>query len=414
VALIFSRPFATVRLSCDLSHPAILPLRPRSHIARMTESLWSHAPTHIVVHDVMNHINGMPVRAIQALLSRSEDPIEFLRIALRVNVEAGVPELSHWGVVAAGVLGHSGTLPELLAHLPLAAQRRSVGLGFAAAEAVARLGVGAEEEMLAAAAILPADQRYWHCYAAALGSTAASLEFLVRQLVTNPAVRDIASLGLAHRRCDELPVVLRRVMKRVHAWQRGTVEWALTAFAYDRNVFGWCTPDWRLRYRYHPGWIDFPGLSPYVAALVRSTEEYRDFFGRPAPCRSVDEVLAGLPEPPPEATCVLCDAPGFNVTGAHACQACAPEVASIQSDGLLAAGGALPVEDIFDALDWIELRHLRLSSVAMVSDAPDRLNERQRALLTLGGVRWLVEDGTECTCEGAAALLVAAEALRDT
>jgi hypothetical protein len=380
----------------------------------MTESLWTHAPTHIVVHEVMNHINGMPVRAIQALLSRSEEPIEFLRIALRVNVEAGFPELSHWGVVAAGVLGHAGTVPELLAHLPLAAQRHSVGLGFATAEAVARLDASAGEELLAAAASLPPEQRYWHCYAAALGSSAASLEFLVQELVTNPAVRDIAALGLAHRRCDELPVVLRRVMKRVHAWQRGTVEWALTAYAHDRNVLGGCTPDWRLRYRYHPGWIDFPGLSPCVAALVRSTEEYRDVFGGPGPYRSVDEVLAGPPDPPPEATCVLCEAPGFNVTGAHACQACAPEVAAVQSDGLLAAGGAFPAEDIFDALDWVELRHLRLSSEAMVPDVPDRLDERKRALVTLGGVRWLVEAGVERTCEGAAALLVAAEAVRHT
>jgi hypothetical protein len=379
--------------------------------------MWMHAPTHIVIHEVMNHINGMPVRAIQALLARSDEPNEFLRVALRTNIEAGVPELSHWGVVAAGVLGHPGTLPELLAHLPLAAERRSVGLGFATAEAVARLGAGAMEELLAAAASLPADQRYWHCYAAALGSSAPSLEFLVQQLVTNPAVRDIASLGLAHRRCDELPVVLRRVMKRVHAWQRGTVEWALTAFAYDRNVFGWCTPDWRLRYRYHPGWVDFPGLSPCVAALIRSTAEYRDFFGRPGPCRSVDEVLAGPPEPPPEATCVLCEAPGCNVTGAHVCEACAPAVAAIQSDGLLAAGEVFPAEDIFDALDWIELRHLRLSAEvmvpnapdAMVPDVPDRLNERERALLALGGVRWLVAAGIERTCEGAAALLVAAE-----
>jgi hypothetical protein len=47
------------------------------------------------------------------------------------------------------------TLPELLAHLPLAAQRRSVGLGFATAEAVAKLGAGAEEELLAAAECLP-------------------------------------------------------------------------------------------------------------------------------------------------------------------------------------------------------------------------------------------------------------------
>jgi hypothetical protein len=400
----------TVRSGYHLSHPAILPPRPHSHTARMTESLWTRAPTHIVVHEVMNHINGMPVRAIQALLSRSEEPIEFLRIALRVNIEADVPDLSHWGVVAAAVLGHPGTLPELLAHLPLAAQRRCIGLGFAAAEAVAQLGPDAEEELLAAAASIPPDQRYWHCYAAALGSSASSLEFLVRQLVSNPAVRDIASLGLAHRRCDELPVVLRRVMKRVHAWQRGTVEWALAAYGHDRNVFGQCTPDWRLRYRYQPGWIDFPGLVPCVAALVRSTGEYRDFFGRPGPCRSVDDVLAGPPEPPPETPCVLCEAPGFNVTGAHACQRCAPRVAAIQSDGLLAAGGAFPTEDIFDALDWIELRHLRLSSEPMARDAPARLDECQRALLTLGGVRWLVEAGVERTCEGAAALLAAAEA----
>jgi hypothetical protein len=375
----------------------------------MTESLWTRAPTHIVVHEVMNHINGMPVRAIQALLSQSEEPIEFLRIALRVNVEENVPELSHWGVVAAGVLGHPGTLPELLAHLPLAAQRRCIGLGFATAEAVTRLGADAEDELLAVAASLAPDQRYWHCYAAGLGSSARSLEFLIQQLVSNPAVRDIASLGLAHRRCDELPVVLRRMMKRVHPWQRATVEWALTAYAHEQNVFGWCTPNWRLRYRYRPGWIDFPGLVPCVAAMVRSAGEYRD-FGRPGPCRSVDEVRAGQAEPPPETPCMLCDAPGINVTGAHACQGCAPIVAAIQSDGLLAAGGAFPTEDIFDALDWIELRHLRLSSEPMAPGAPDRLDECQRALLTLGGVHWLVEAGVERTCEGAAALLVAAEA----
>jgi hypothetical protein len=216
--------------------------------------------------------------------------------------------------------------------------------------------------MLAAAAILPADQRYWHCYAAALGSTAASLEFLVRQLVTNPAVRDIASLGLAHRRCDELPVVLRRVMKRVTRGNVGRWSGRSRHSRTSGTSSAGALPTGDSATATIPAGSIFRG-SPCVAALVRSTEEYRDFFGRPGPCRSVDEVLAGLPQPPPEATCVLCDAPGFHVTGAHACQACAPEVASIQSDGLLAAGGALPAEDIFDALDWIELRHLRLSFV---------------------------------------------------
>jgi hypothetical protein len=189
---------------------------------------------------------------------------------------------------------------------------------------------------------VPAAQRYWHCYAAAFGSGAASLEFLVRELETNAALRDIAALALAHRRDDELPAVLRRVMSRVHAWQRGTVEWALLSYVHDLNVFGRYTPDWRLRYRYQPGWIDFPGLVPCVAAVVRSAGEYRDLLGQPTPSRSVEEVLALPPPPTPDTSCVLCDAPGRNITGAYACQACAPAVAEIQADGLLAAGGRSP------------------------------------------------------------------------
>jgi hypothetical protein len=405
-----------------MSHPAILPTRLPRDIRRMINSLWTQAPTHIVVHEVFNHLDGMPVRAIETLRTRGDDPIEFLRIGLRVNLESGMPGLSHWAAVAAGVLGHPGTLPELLAHLPAAVQRRSIGLGFATAEAVARLGTDAEEALLAAAARVPPAQRYWHCYAAALGSGAASLEFLLRELLTNSSLRDIAALGLAHRRSDELPGALRRVVKRVHPWQRGFVDWALRAYAHDVPVFGRYTPDWRLRYRYQPGWIDFPELVPCVAAVVRSVREHRAVLGAPGPGRSVDEVLA-LPPPasaPSDTACVLCEAPGCNTTGAYACPTCAPAVAEIQADGLLAAGGQFPAEDIFDALDWIELTHLRLATAdlqpgaAGAADAADELDECGRTLLTLGGCRWLVEEGVERTCEGAAALLVAGDAHRDS
>jgi hypothetical protein len=379
----------------------------------MTTSLWTHAPTHIVVHEVMNHINGMPVRAIQTLQSRGQEPVEFLRIALRVNVEQRSPELSHWGVVAAGVLGRLEPIPELLAHLPLAAQRRSVGLGFATAEALAGLGAAAEEVVLSAAARLPADQRFWHCYVAALGSSNASLEFLVRQLEKNASLRDIAAIALAHRRCPELPQLLRAATKRAHAWQRGMMTWALRAWVHDLNVLGWCTPDWRLRYRYYPEWGDFPGLIPCVAAVIRSTGEHRDHLGPPAPRRSIDEVLAMPPPSPPETPCVLCEAPGFNCTGAHSCCACAPVIAGMQADGLLAAGGRFPAEDIFDALDFIEVAHLRSLHDDVRPASPGELNVQQRLLLTLAGCRWLVEQGVERTCEGAAALLVAAEARQD-
>jgi hypothetical protein len=392
-----------------MSQLAILPPRLHCDLRRMTDSFWTQAPTHIVVHEVFNRLEGMPVRAIESLLTRGDEPIDFLRIGLRVDLELDVPEISHWAVVAAGVLGHPGTLPELLAHLPAAVQRRCVGLGFATAEAVVRLGTDAEEELLAAAVRVPAAQRYWHCYAAGLGSGEASLEFLVRELEANPSLRDIAALGLANRRSDELPRALRRVMKRVHAWQRGRVEWALTAYVNDLPAFGRYTPDWRLRYRYHPGWIDFPGLVPCAAAVVRSAREYRDLLGRPGPCRSVEDVLATAPPAPPDRSCVLCDAEGWNFTGVHACRTCAPAVADIQADGLLAAGGSLRAEDIFDALDWLEMKHLRLTAGGCPPARRGELDDCGRALLTLGGCRWLVEEGVERTCEGAAALLVAGE-----
>jgi hypothetical protein len=392
-----------------MTHPAIPPPRLPIDIARMTKSLWTDAPTHIVVHEVMNHIYGMPVRAIETLLSRGDEPVELLRIALQVNLDGGTPELSHWGAVAAGVVGQAGTLPELLAHLPAAAQRRSVGLGFATAEAVVRLGPDTEEEMLAAAAGLPPAQRYWHCYAAALGSSDASLEFLVRQLEENPQLRDISALGLAHRRYAGLPDMMRRMVKRVHAWQRGRVEWALIAYLHELDVFGWCTPDWRLRYRYHPGWGDFPGILPCVAAVVRSIGEYRDIIGVPPVCRSFDEVLSLELEPPSPALCVMCDAPGSNFTGALACRECLPVVTRVQSDGLLAAGGRFATEDIFDALNWLELGHQKLVYGAVPAATPNPPDELQRALLSLDACRWVVEQGFEVTSEGAAAILVAGE-----
>lgn len=378
----------------------------------MTKEYWQSAPVYEVATDVARTAGGVPVRAMEVLPSHGAGAVELLRITVRAYAQQKVPECAHWSIVALGVMRDPAALPELLPLLETATRHGRVGLGFATAEALARIGDGVEPELLKSAARTPPFARLWHYYAAARVRSDGTAAFLVDELERNPRLADAIVLALAdQRRLDALPAV-GRVLKRLRPWQRGAVEMAVRALHHDTQVLAPYTCDWRLRYRFHPRYGFFPPLWPCIAALVRSSASYRTVCGAVLPQRTLDELLALPPVVPPPPACVRCGrTPGRVRAGVESCDGCAADIARTQSECVLEIGRPFGSEDVFDVLDWVDILLERAESEP--ADRGPAFLERAPSYYELvvarGACHWLIEQGYETATAGAAALLVESE-----
>jgi hypothetical protein len=362
-----------------------------------------------VIEALLARDAAMPVRALERLLDGGDAGLGILLLAVRESVERHrCPGFAHWAAVGLGELGDGDAVPELATLMRLAARAPAIDVGFSAAEAIGKLGPTAEEMLLRTGQLTPRHERYWFHYAAACLGTDGAADFVLSELERNRPLADSAALALALLgRTDALPA-LDRALGRVKPWQVPMLAEAIRSLHRNASPMGSCTRDWRLRYRYQPGYGRFPALLPCLTAMLRSHPRGRraaagTLKGLP---RSVDEVLEqdrGLPvrrEPP----CSVCHAgrPRYR-TGVVLCDACAPAAARVQADCLLAVD--CMSNDIFDVLNAID-NHVLDHDVRQLP-----ATERYRRYLLAGyACHWLIDQGIESAAAGAAMLLAEADA----
>jgi hypothetical protein len=342
----------------------------------------------------------MPVRTLETLIARGEAGMGMILVGMREAMERRLVLPLQWSAAALGQCGDPGPVPDLTHLLRVAWRAKAVGLGFAAAESVARIGGAAEAMLLEHAGLTPAGERYWFVYAAGRIGSDGAAEFLLRELAHNRELADAAALALADMgRRDALPA-LERALGKAKAWQLPALECAVLALHGEQSVLGRYTEDWRLRYRYTPDLGHFPTAWPCLSAILRSRSRGRRGVARSVTRRgSADIIAAGAQAMRERSVCELCrTGPAQAHTGVGVCDECAPHVAVVQADCLLDV--QCKSNDIFDVLDTIDTFFTRRDQAGAPQD-----EAYHRHLLARAACHWLVEQGIESTAAGAAALL---------
>ena len=350
---------------------------------------------------------AMPVRTLEEMLAAGEAGFGMLMVAVRNSLQTHrSPGYAHWAVVGLGEIGDPDAVPELTLLLRLASIAPAINVGFAAAEAIGKTGSPGEEMFLRAARAAPPRDRYWFHYAAARLGTEASSAFLIGEMEDNTPMADSAAQALAIAgTADALPAI-DRALRRAASWQLPLMAEAVRSLAREQGVMGAGTRDWRLRYRYTPGYGRFPLLLPCLTALLRTSSRGRRAgrgLGRGIP-RTVAEMLErDEPERPDGAqSCAICGTgrPRCH-SGIVVCDACAPAATRVQADCLLAVERRS--NDLFDILGAIDNYLMDRDHEAAVGEG------YRRHILAQSARHWLVEQGIESAAAGAAMLLAEAE-----
>ena len=372
----------------------------------------------------------MPVRALEELLTRGDAGLGMLIIAARLSLEKHRrPGYAHWSAVGLGEMGDADAAPELTMLMRWAWRARAIDLGFSAAEALGKLGQRAEDDLIRHAELVQRPERFWFHYAAACLATERASDWLLRELERNVALADSAAAALAILgRKDALPVI-DRALRRVKPHQLSLMSEAVISLHGGQRLLGTDATDWRLRYRYRPGFGRFPSLLPCLHAMLRSDPAGRAAAAKAARGvpRSVAAIiewaeqagrmdqmdqaelsgLAGAGEKPHQAP-PRCEACGRNAshhrTGLALCAGCAAPVLRIHAEDLLAVESSS--NDVFEVLNVLDN--------SIMDHDTKRLPETARY------ARWvqnqatchlLIERGIETVAEGAAMLLAEADAV---
>jgi hypothetical protein len=384
----------------------------RSIIARMRRIRVGDPGAPDLIEALLARDAGMPVRAIERLLTRGEAGLGMLILAVRKSLEAHrCPGFAHWGAVGLGEVGDADAVPDLALLMRLAWRAPAVDVGFSAAEAIGKMGATAEEVFLRAASRAPRHEHYWFHYAAACLGTARASDFVLSELECNRPLTDSAALAIAILgRADALPV-LDRALRRAKPWQLPMLAEAVRSLHRNESPMGPFTRDWRVRYRYQSRFGRFPPLLPCLTALLRSHPRGRIATteaeqGLP---RSVDGIIErdqrtlGRAAKP----CGVCGATRARYhTGVVICDDCAPAVAHVQADCLLAVD--CRSNDIFDVLNTID-NHLMDHDVRGLPDT----ERYRRYLFAQSACHWVIEQRVDSVAGGAAMLLARADVESD-
>jgi hypothetical protein len=363
---------------------------------------------HELVQAIFASDAAMPVRMIEEVLTRGDAGLGVLVIAARESLERHRrPGYAHWSAIALGVLGDADAVPELATLARWAWRAPAIDVGFSAAEAIGRIGHGAEDGLLRYAELTPRQERYWFHYAAACMGTERAAAWLLGELERNQPLADSAALALAVLgRTDALPAI-DRALRRARPRQLCMMAEAVKSLHRREPALGDFTRDWRLRYRYYPRFGRFPPLLPCLAALLRSHASGRAAAADEA--RGVPRSVEGIIEQAEHAhqreepRCELC---GYgrakNRYGVVVCDDCAPAAARFQADCLLAVESRS--NDIFDVLNVIDNQLMKHDTSGLPAT-----EQYRRWTLAQTACHWLVEQGVESAAGGVAMLLAEAE-----
>lgn len=370
---------------------------------------------HQIIEAILARDAGMPVRALEELLTRGDAGLGMLMVAARLSVETHRrPGYAHWSAVGLGEMGDSDAAPALALLLRLAWRAQAIDLGFSAAEAMGKLGAAAEEDLLRYAELAQRSERYWFHYAAACMATERAADWLLGELDRNVALADSAAVALALLgRKDALPAI-DRALPRIKPHQLPLMSEAVISLHSGRPLLGTDTPDWRLRYRYRPGLGRFPSLLPCLAAMLRSHPSGRAAVansGSKVP-RSVATIIeqaeGGRPAEPmrsgevprqPGSRCEACGRDALHCrTGLTLCGECARDVARIHADDLLSVRS--DSDDLFTVLNLVD-NNIMKHDMKGLSETGDYA----RWVRVQESCHWLIGQGIETVAAGAATLL---------
>lgn len=375
-----------------------------------------------------------PVRAIEAVLARSEDEdvveptLAWYRRTLDAACSAEVVEDDDdacgptWLAVVLGLLGDARAAPDLAEGIRRCPSDVEI-LAQVMAEALARIGPAAHPEIASLAASTEARHRVWAYAAAGWIGDAEARDLLLAALDVDPDWTDLiagclgdASVGMTPRERTDAVERLCAMLPSIEPWQRPDVEGAIRQIYESEPSNSPLDEDWRLRYRAEPR---FQSMLPSLPLVVLLTREVGSFREGQAPARSLEQILADPPDASPESAdenperCECCGVEPFWVAGVEVCPATALPITLLQHRILGELRDESDLDDVFGMLDLVD------GLIMDVEEEPAPRGRRRREerddfltemAILRGALVWGVEQG--CESVGAVRARLLAEGLR--
>lgn len=352
----------------------------------------------------------LPVRAMETVLAHGD------RVGARV-LSRFEEELARrdadgnplWLGVVLGLLGRVEAVPALAAALRQA-EREDLALGMVASEALARIGAEAIPALRRFISESHGRERAWGYAALGAMSGDEAYQLLLDALESGEVGTDVVASALADQsRSDAIPLLYQALLRAGPA-QRPEIEDAILALYRGERPLGRVGEDWRLRYRRDPK-LAHMGLSwCAVEVLAGEAKGRRTLPAEPVP--SLDALLARAVEPTaPSELCPDCGGAYFESTGISVCPCAAAEATLLQAEYLEVLAAEEGVDDVFDALNIVDLDLEELFERPAPRGRKARESQEdeiERLMLVRGGLVWLLETGVEDVRRGIHALQKAA------
>jgi hypothetical protein len=357
-----------------------------------------------LIERISRDVLSLPVRPIERLVALGSAVlaplVEEVASPLAEGYDAAIGR--YWLVIALGELRDPAAVPALVAAIRGSGEE-SVGIGFAAADALAKIGGPAIPALRELAAAGSRWERLWAYFAASEIRAEETYRWLVEALARDEEMLDVVALAIAEHRRAEAIELLAGARERAEPSKRPEIDDAILALHRGERVSE-LSEDWRLRYRWNPGFgvvpLHWSTITAAVALDARSMSSRRV-----GPAVPLEELLA-TPADGPE-TCDCCGLPVATVTGVPVCRRDAPDVAALQKRLLERIAEDEDLVDLFDVLDAVEFRLADLESEPAGSGRrSDRelADDRMRLHLLRLACVWLVEEGIETVGAGYARL----------
>lgn len=352
----------------------------------------------------------IPVRELEELRTRGDAARAATAAVLHSRLEDEELETyDAWYVLLLGLEGGPGDVP-LLCDVLSASDPDDLRLRGMVTDSLARIGAGALPEIRQRLVDAPEDQRLW-LYASLGWVAGPEARLLLRDaLRSDPALRDVVATALGTHGGTELPEQERATIRSelsaalaaAEPWQRPEVRDALHDFDARKDPERPQDEDWRLRYRMHPRLgVPLPNWAG-IAAIVRSDPGMRE---RREPA---DLDTDARPEEPTPPHCECCNAPMWKSAGVLVCARTAAAMPVLLAQLLADVREVAESDDLFDALDIIEI-DLELAHETTPQGSRQR-REQEDEIAQLGLLSematWMIREGIE-TMSGARARLLA-------
>jgi hypothetical protein len=372
----------------------------------MTE--YSQHSVDDLIHVITTWPVGMPVRAMERVLSMGDDAVPSLVAALdrwRADEERDLL----WLVVLLGELRSADAVQTLIDRIQATDDEE---LAEGAAEGLAKIGTPA---LPALSQLITARDPVVRIYV--YGALSGIHDDLAYSLLSDALGRDreladVVAEALSEQGRSEAVPLLYDAYLRCDPWQRAEFEEAIGGIHCARSEPPLGTANWRARYRRDPVLGSF-GLS-WVSIAVILQKHKPEVSKRPSPpVRSLEEILERAASNRAPKICENCGAPEEQPTGIPVC----PEIAlgmAVQQIKFLGEARSEGVDDIFELLDALEAafwEHLEKKEHLAARKREQWQVKTEALRINRQTLRWLIEQGTESIGQARALLLAKAAEL---